>query len=119
MSIRSRFPPKYHRKKAVTLGSAQSFDGCTAKELINAIENAAQKVQDPRIEVDAWDEHAEMFVTGFIPMTEKEKVAVDKRNAKSKEAKKRAKLIAEGKEKALLKRLAKQYPDVVLDLDEG
>lgn len=108
---------KDHKKDTRAM-SIYDFEG-PVDRVIERIREYAEGLIDPEINVDHWYEEVNLTISGWVPMTEKEKEAAKRKALAAKEAAKRRKERLASKDRQQLEKLAKKLGVTVIDVADG
>lgn len=78
------------------------------EDVIGQIRKHAEGLIDPRVTIDPWCDEVDLSVTGYVPLSQKEKDTAAKKRKAAREAAKRRKEKQIEEDRQELKRLAKK-----------
>lgn len=110
--VNKRVAPKYHKAVCISLGHPYDMDGNTLDHVIRMFQSWKTDyadLLDPRILLDQYDDYCDMYLTGFVPMTEVEIKKVDSKRVKDADARKRRAEKLKAQELVTLQKLKQKY----------
>ena len=102
----NRTPPENFKKDYVCL-SPYDYDGMTVVEAFNSVMESTSHLREGKIITS----YGELYISGFVPMTDKEIEAAARRKEASRKSAETRRIKREAAEREKLRKLAKKYPD--------